>query len=97
MYRNELPKFSGMLFIFPQEQPLNFWMKNTPRSLDIIYINADYTIVSITENTTPYSQTQISSKHPAKYALEVNGGFCQSQGIAAGDRVEFLQVASSLQ
>lgn len=97
MYRNELPEFSGMLFIFPQEQLLNFWMKNTPRSLDIIYINADYTIVSIAENTTPYSQAQFSSKHPAKYALEVNGGFCQSQGIVAGDRVEFLQVASPLQ
>jgi uncharacterized membrane protein (UPF0127 family) len=97
MYRHELPEFSGMLFTFSQEQPLNFWMKNTPRPLDIIYITADYTIVSIAENTTPYSQAQITSKHPAKYALEVNGGFCQNQGIVAGDRVEFVQVASPLQ
>lgn len=85
-----------MLFIFPQEQPLNFWMRNTPLPLDIIYINTDYTIVSIAENTTPYSTAQIPSKHPAKYVLEVNGGFCQSQGIVAGDRVEFVQIASRL-
>ena len=96
MYRNELPEFSGMLFLFPQEQPLSFWMKNTPLPLDIIYINADYTIVSIAENTRPYSETPIPSKHPAKYVLEVNGGFCHSQAIVAGDQVEFVQVASKL-
>ncbi len=94
MYRNELPEFSGMLFLFPQEQLLSFWMKNTPLPLDIIYITADYTIVSIAENTTPYSEAPIPAEHLAKYALEVNGGFCQSQGIVAGDRVEFVQVAS---
>ena len=97
MYRNELPAFSGMLFIFPQEGPRSFWMKNTPLSLDIIYINADFTIVHIAENTTPYSTAPIPSKHPAKYVLEVNGGFCQHHGIVARDRVEFSQVASKLQ
>lgn len=96
MYRNELPEFSGMLFIFPQEHPLNFWMKNTPLPLDIIYITVDSTIVSIAENTTPYSEAQIPSKHPAKYTLEVNGGFCHRHAIVAGDRVEFVQVASKL-
>ena len=96
MYRNELPEFSGMLFIFPQEQPLKFWMKNTPRPLDIIYINAEYRIVSIAENTRPHSETQIPSKHPAKYVLEINAGFCHGHGIVAGDRLEFVQIASKL-
>ena len=96
MYRTELPAFGGMLFIFPQESPLSFWMKNTPLPLDIIYINADFTIVHIAENTTPYSTTSLPSKHPAKYVLEVNGGFCQHYGIAAKDRVEFSRVASKL-
>ncbi len=96
MYRNELPAFGGMLFIFPQESPLSFWMKNTPLPLDIIYINADFTIVHIAENTTPYSTAHISSKHPAKYVLEVNGGFCRQHGIVAKDRVEFSQIASKL-
>ena len=96
MYRNQLPEFSGMLFIFPQEIPLNFWMKNTPLPLDIIYINTDFSIVHIAENTMPYSTVQIPSKHPAKYVLEVNAGFCRQRGIVAGDRVEFFQVASKL-
>ena len=85
-----------MLFIFPQEIPLNFWMKNTPLPLDIIYINTDFSIVHIAENTMPYSTAQIPSKHPAKYVLEVNAGFCRQRGIVAGDRVEFFQVASKL-
>ena len=96
MYRNELPAFGGMLFIFPQEGPLSFWMKNTPLPLDIIYINADLTIVHIAENTTPYSTATIPSKHPAKYVLEVNGGFCRQHDIVAKDRVEFSRVASKL-
>lgn len=85
-----------MLFVFPEEQPLSFWMKNTPLPLDIIYINTDFTIVHIATNTTPYSTAQIPSRHPAKYVLEVNGGFCQQQGIVAGDQIEFFQVASKL-
>lgn len=96
MYRNELPAFSGMLFIFPQETLLSFWMKNTPLPLDIIYINADFTIVHIAENTAPYSTANIPSQHPAKYVLEVNGGFCQQHGIVAKDRVEFSRVTSKL-
>lgn len=96
MYRNELPAFGGMLFIFPQEGPLSFWMKNTPLPLDIIYINADFTIVHIAENTAPYSTANIPSKYPAKYVLEVNGGFCRQHGIAAKDRVEFSRVTSKL-
>ena len=96
MYRNELPAFSGMLFIFPQETLLSFWMKNTPLPLDIIYINASFTIVHIAENTTPYSTARISSKYPAKYVLEVNSGFCQRHGIVAKNRVKFSQVPSKL-
>ncbi len=96
MYRNELPASGGMLFIFPHEGMLSFWMKNTPLPLDIIYINTDFTIVHIAENTAPYSTANIPSQHPAKYVLEVNGGFCRQHGIVAKDRVEFSRVTSKL-
>src|SRR5262245_62291923 len=35
----------GMLFIFPSEQPLAFWMYNTIIPLDIIYFRGDGQIV----------------------------------------------------
>jgi hypothetical protein len=89
MYRTDLPEMQGMLFLFPREGLLSFWMKNTPRSLDIIYINSAHTIVSIARNTTPFSEVNLPSGKPAQFALEVNGGFCQRHGINEGDRIEF--------
>ncbi len=89
MYRSDLPEMQGMLFLFPREGALSFWMKNTPRSLDIIYINSAHTIVSIARNTTPFSEENLPAKQPAQFVLEVNGGFCQRHRVTEGDRVEF--------
>ena len=88
MYRQDLPKSHGMLFLFPSEEPLSFWMKNTPLPLDIIFINAAHTIVSIAANTTPFSETPIPSQGPTQFVLEVNAGFCQQNNITAGAQVE---------
>jgi uncharacterized protein len=89
MYRTDLSEMQGMLFLFPREGPLAFWMKNTPRSLDIIYINSARTIVGIARNTVPFSEENLPSGKPAQFVLEVNGGFCRRHGITEGDRVEF--------
>ena len=89
MYRTDLPEMQGMLFLFPREGKLSFWMKNTPRSLDILYINSARTIVGIAHNTTPFSEEPLPSRRPAQFVLEVNGGFCLRHGITEGDRVEF--------
>ena len=88
MYRRELPELHGMLFLFPRQEPLSFWMKNTPLPLDIIFIDATRTIVSIAQNTTPFSEKLLPSGKPAQFVLEVNGGFCQRHDIAVGNRVQ---------
>ena len=33
MFRESLPKFSGMLFVYDTPQPVAFWMKNTLSTL----------------------------------------------------------------
>ncbi|BAY77515.1 hypothetical protein NIES25_39770 [Nostoc linckia NIES-25] len=38
MYRPALPDDRGMLFPFPSAQPVSFWMKNVPVSLDIVFL-----------------------------------------------------------
>ncbi len=68
-------------------------MKNTPLPLDIIFINTAHTIVSIAQNTTPFSEKPLPSDGPAQFVLEVNGGFCQRQGVTAGDRVDLPVIA----
>ena len=96
MYRNELPASDGMLFVFPGERIRSFWMKNTPLSLDILYIAADLRIVHVAERTTPYSTAPLPSRRPAKFVLEVNGGFCAERDIRVGDRIELRGVSSPL-
>ena len=87
MFREEMAEDRGMLFLFDGESDRHFWMKNTPLPLDIIFIAADGTIVSIAENTTPFSESVIPSNGPSKFVFEVNAGVTEKLGIAAGDRV----------
>ncbi len=89
MYRQKMDENKGMLFIFPNMQPRGFWMKNTLISLDIIYVDADKTIVSIQKNTTPLSEQNLPSDNDAQYVIEVNAGFSDRYGLKAGDKVDF--------
>ncbi len=87
MYRTDLAEDAGMLFVFPEEQERTFWMRNTPLPLDIVYLKGDASILSIAANTTPYSENTIPSRGPARYVLEVRGGWAARHGVRSGDRV----------
>lgn len=80
----DLPEDAGMLFIFDENRERNFWMANTPLSLDILFVNEDFEIVRIHQNTTPYSQESIPSEKPAKYVVEVNAGYTLRHDITEG-------------
>jgi len=89
MFRQELPSSSGMLFLFPQEADHAFWMRNTPLSLDIVFIGSDRRIVGIAADTVPYSERHLRVGKASRYVLEVGAGFCARQGVRVGDCVEF--------
>ena len=89
MYRTELGKEQGMLFIFPNETERSFYMKNTRIALDIIYISADSTIVSFQKNAKPFDETSLPSNAPAKYVLEINAGLSDAWNIKIGDKIRF--------
>ncbi len=91
MNRSFMSNDQGMLFIFEVEEPQGFWMKNTIIPLDIIYVNAKKEIVSIAEDTQPFSEQSLPSKGPAIYVVEVNGGFCAQYGITAGYKIDFTR------
>ncbi len=92
MHRHNLPDSVGMLFVFPDSRPRSFWMKNTPISLDIIFVNENKQIVTIQTDTQPYSEAPIRSDKPAKYVVEVVAGFCSRYNIENGDFIEFERV-----
>ncbi len=87
MYRQDMPKNTGMLFIFDQEQQATMWMKNTFLPLDMLFIRNDGTIIHIHRNATPHSTERISSPAPVIAVLELFGGVTQTLGINTGDRV----------
>jgi hypothetical protein len=92
MFRTDLPTDGGMLFApYPAAgagpAEASFWMKNTPTSLDIVFIRADGTIARIAENTVPFSEGMVSSGEPVAAVLELVGGRAAALGIAEGDRV----------
>lgn len=87
MFRNKMSEDQGMLFIFPNEIPQSFWMKNTVLSLDIIFVNSQMEIVKIHKNTTPYSEQSYPSLKPSQYVVEVIAGYCDKYGVKEGDKV----------
>ncbi|WP_346896197.1 DUF192 domain-containing protein [uncultured Roseibium sp.] len=87
MYRERMALNEGMLFLFQAAGDRYFWMKNTPLSLDIIFIGDNGRIVHIAEGTTPFSEETISSRGPARYVLEVLAGTSRRLGIKPGDQV----------
>lgn len=89
MYRDVMAKNQGMLFIFNDETERYFYMKNTKIPLDIIYINANKTIVSFQKNAKPMDETSLPSNLPAKYVLEVNAGLVDIWGISVGDSINY--------
>lgn len=89
MYRTQLETNQGMFFMFPDEQMRSFYMKNTKIPLDIIYIAADKTIVSVQKNAQPFNEAALPSEAPAKYVLEIYGGLYEDWQLEVGDVVDF--------
>ncbi len=81
---DELGQDEGMLFVFPRERQLYFWMKNTIMPLDIAYINAQGQIVQ-THTMKALDTSQYPSVRPAQYALEVHAGRLEALSIRQGD------------
>lgn len=93
MYRSNLPKNSGMLFVFPQKKIVTMWMKNTYIPLDMIFFDENGRISHIHENAIPHDETTISSQLPAIGVLEVNAGFVKANKIEVGQKIIYPSFA----
>ena len=88
MFRDSMPADAGMIFLFPNEAPRSFWMKNCRIPLDIMYFDKDMKMVSISANTPPCRVERCPnypSTGPAMYVLELNAGVASELGVGPGD------------
>ncbi len=94
--RDQLDPGAGMLFIFEQDRPYSFWMKEMRFPLDFLWIDSDCTVADITVDVPPPQPgTELADlltyrpQVPVRYVLEINAGDVAAQGIAIGDPVAF--------
>lgn len=89
MGRREMDDTVGMLFIYDSADDRVFWMRNTPLSLDIIFVSENRQVINIAKRTQPLSDNQYRSQGPAKYVVEVMSGFSDRHEIGEGTRVRW--------
>ena len=89
MYRKDMGDRQGMLFVFEDEAPHSFYMKNTLIALDILFIDSDLKIVNIHRDAQPLNEAGIPSGGPVQYVLEVKAGMSDRWGLEEGDRIQY--------
>lgn len=92
MYRKKLNENDGMIFIFPNEQPRAFWMKNTFVPLSIGYFDRNRVLIDIQDMKAVRSIMEIPESYPSRgaamYALEVPQGWFSRKKIKVGAKFE---------
>ena len=89
MYRESMEADQGMLFVFDEETPHNFYMKNTYIPLDLFFITKENIIATIIENAKPMDESSLPSEVPVQYVLELNAGSALKWNIKEGDSISW--------
>ena len=97
MDRTAIPPHTGMIFVFDQDGPVEFWMKDTLVPLDMIFVGADGTVRTIYSNVATVSPALPDGSIPrepgqAKYVIELAAGEAVQDGIVAGERLDVRDV-----
>jgi uncharacterized membrane protein (UPF0127 family) len=93
MGREFLPEDTGMLFVYPEDRTLGFWMKGCPAPLSAAFLDAEGRVLNIEEmlpgtGVPDADLPRYPSKGLARYALEMERGWFTRKGIKPGDRAD---------
>lgn len=99
MFRESLADGHGMLFFPEAPSRQSFWMKNCRFPIDIVFLDAARTVVTVAASVPPCRvdpcPTYVPTV-PALFVLEVNAGVAAAQQLAPGARVEFENLPMEL-
>ena len=94
MFREALNDDEGMLFVYKEEKPKRFWMKNTFIPLSVGIFNSKRELVEIQDLAPDTMIPKRKEYHyhvyhtaPASYALEVNQGWFSRHGVRLKSRL----------
>ena len=87
MHRTGIKQNEGMLFIYPKNQVIKMWMKNTLIPLDMLFIKDNGEIEKIFRMTTPKDLTPLGPDVKLKAVLEIQGGLTTYLKIKKGDYI----------
>ena len=96
MYREAMPRYSGMLFVYETPQPVAFWMENTLIPLDMLFFDPAGRLTRIHENAKPLDRTAIPGGDNVLYVLEINGGMAKKLDIELGAELRHPAVDPAL-
>jgi uncharacterized membrane protein (UPF0127 family) len=95
MYRDALPDDRGMVFPMQFPRRVNFWMKNVPVPLDMVFVY-DGTIQAIASDVPPCTADPCPTYGPGDqlvdHVIELRAGRAAELGLAVGDVVEITRL-----
>jgi len=94
-HRRELAPNRGMLFPFEAPRQVQFWMKDVPIALDMVFVRSGR-IQHIAARAPPCPSEPCptySPEDPVTQVIELRGGRAQELGLAVGDRVRIESVS----
>ncbi|HEY5258334.1 MAG TPA: DUF192 domain-containing protein [Candidatus Baltobacteraceae bacterium] len=89
MWVTALAPHAGMLFVFPSDQPLSFWMKNTLIPLDMVFVGADGRVRKVFADVPVVDSALADDRIPleiasGRYVIELPAGEAAADGIVSG-------------
>lgn len=93
----DIPKNSGMYFVYDKPVSVAFWMKGMLIAIDIVWI-ADGVVIGVNDHVPPPAGTTITADlprykppRPVTGVLELAAGEAAKQGIAVGTTITLLE------
>ena len=86
MFREKMPRDSGMSFPMVPPRATGFWMENTPLPLDIIFVSPAGRVLNVRRGQ-PYSRDVLNSAGATAEVIELAAGEADRIGLKPGDRV----------
>lgn len=89
MDRRTLAPHTGMVFVFDEDMPVEFWMKDTLVPLDMVFVAANGTVRSVARNVPVVAPDTPNDRIPrrngnAKYVIELPANEAAKDGIFTG-------------